>query len=152
MWQAQENAEIPFVGMRDLVLMKMTQREKDYPIIGELARRLPEVPDQLRFSRSARDLLQIARQFRQEAERVVELRPLISLAIDGETERLAEALDAERRQLMRADEERLFRYQDAAQAWAAAWPDVEERAAGLPLESAHAIVCAEAESRLPFAP
>jgi hypothetical protein len=40
--------------------MKKTNREKDYAVIGELARRIPEVSGQLALSRSARDLLRLA--------------------------------------------------------------------------------------------
>jgi len=152
LWREQEGAAIPFVGLRELALMKMTQREKDYPIIGELARRLPEVADQLRFSRSAGDLVRLAREHPREAAREQPARALLTLAIAGDRDRLAEALDAERRQLIQADAARLGRYQQAATGWMAAWPGVEARLGALPLEAAHAMVCAAALEHLPFAP
>jgi len=40
--------------------MKLTDRERDYAVIGELARIMPDPADQLRFSRSARDLIVLA--------------------------------------------------------------------------------------------
>ena len=39
--------------------MKMTMREKDYPIIGELARRIENIDDQILLSRSPRDLIRL---------------------------------------------------------------------------------------------
>jgi hypothetical protein len=152
LWQEQEGAEIPFVGLRDLALMKMTQREKDYPIIGELVRRLPEVPEQLRFSRSARDLIHLAREHPRETVREELARPLLALAIAGDRDRLAEALDAERRRLMEADATRLAGYHQAAAHWAAVWPNVEPRMGALPLDEAHAMMCETAMEHLPFAP
>ena len=63
-----------------------------------------------------------------------------------------QALDGERRALIRANEERLLRYRAAAEPWAAQWPDVARRIAGLPLPEAHAVVTSSAEGVLPFAP
>ena len=40
--------------------IKKTNREKDYAVIGELARRLPDVASQFLLSRSARDLMRLA--------------------------------------------------------------------------------------------
>ena len=152
LWREQSGAEIPFVGLRDLALMKMTQREKDYPIIGELARRLSEVADQLRFSRSAGDLIHIARKHPGETARQERLRPLLALAIAGDRNRLAEALDAERRHLIQADAARLAHFQRVAANWAGAWPKLEARLDALPLEKAHAMMCETAVAYLPFAP
>jgi hypothetical protein len=64
---------------------------------------------------------------------------------------LDEALDRERRALMRTNEERLARYQEAAASWAAVWPEVQRQIEGLPLASAHPIVTSRAEGVLPFA-
>jgi hypothetical protein len=152
LWREQEGASIPFVGLRELALMKMTQREKDYPIIGELARRLTQVEDQLRLSRSPHDLIDLAREHPREAAVAVSERPLLTLAIAAEPERLAAALDAERRHLMRADAARLATYEHAATRWAAAWPGIDARLGSLPLEPAHAILCQAALEHLPFSP
>jgi hypothetical protein len=43
-----------------LILTKQTNREKDYAAIGELARLLDDPLAVLRYSRSARDILEIA--------------------------------------------------------------------------------------------
>lgn len=152
LWRSQEGASIPFVGLRDLALMKMTQREKDYSIIGELARSLDTPADQLRFSRSARDLVRCARDHPQEAGRIREVRPLLEAALMGDEEAVAVALDAERRSLMRMHEARLAHFQHAALPWAAGWSAVEVASSSLPLADAHAKLCSHAERLLPFAP
>ncbi|MCP4663371.1 MAG: hypothetical protein GY856_48885 [bacterium] len=65
---------------------------------------------------------------------------------------LERALDAERRELIRANEERLAAYRRAGREWAARWPEVAAEIAQLPLPHAHRIVTARAESVLPFTP
>ncbi|HSL83569.1 MAG TPA: hypothetical protein VLF66_12410 [Thermoanaerobaculia bacterium] len=67
-------------------------------------------------------------------------------------EALDEALDRERRALMRADEARLARYREAAEPWAALWPEVARDVSGLPLQEAHRLVTSRAEGVLPFEP
>ncbi len=62
------------------------------------------------------------------------------------------ALDAERRQLIHANEDRLARYMAAAEPWAQIWPEVAREIEGKPLSEAHRIVCRRAEERLPFRP
>jgi FkbM family methyltransferase len=65
---------------------------------------------------------------------------------------LEEALDRERRMLMRADERRLADYADAASAWQAAWPGVRMACAGLRLLDAHQRILQATDGVLPFAP
>ena len=60
MWTQADHETMPFVELKELALLKMTMREKDYPILGELARRLENIEDQLLLSRSARDLIRLA--------------------------------------------------------------------------------------------
>lgn len=55
-------ADVPFVGAADLCELKKTNREKDYAVIGELARLIPDRRQQLLLSRSARDLIRVARE------------------------------------------------------------------------------------------
>ena len=40
LWRRQEGCEVPFVDARNLIELKKTNREKDYAVIGELARLL----------------------------------------------------------------------------------------------------------------
>lgn len=150
MWQEQERAATPFAGARELAEMKKTNREKDYAVIGELARVMGEPDDQMLYSRSARDLMRMAGEFEGRMRELAARRPVLA-ACFGRLEELEAALDAERRQLMHANEARLARYEAAAEPWAACWPEVRKAMEGLPLAEAHAVMSARAEGLLPFA-
>jgi hypothetical protein len=133
----------------ELANMKRTNREKDYAVIGELARKMPDVDNRLLHSRSARDLIQLAEQYPDCVRRLMEKRPTL-MAIDRGREALETALDAERRQLIRANEERLAKYMDAAKPWAAIWPALSRQMEGLTLSEAHRLMVQRAEPLLPF--
>jgi len=151
LWQNADASLSDVVPLEPLALMKMTMREKDYAVIGELARRMRDSGNQLLFSRSSRDLLRLAGDHPDALAEAMSRRPLLARVADGR-EALDEALDRERRELMRADEARLARYRAAAEAWASVWPDVSRTIADLPLHEAHRIVTSRAEGVLPFAP
>ena len=149
-WTDGERRSPPVIGIQALAEIKKTNREKDYAVIGELARRIPDVRGQLLLSRSARDLLRLAESHPDDWSLACRERPLLARAAEG-VEALEEALDAERRQLIHANEQRLQAYMEAARDWAAAWPHVARVAAGLPLQQAHAFITERAERVLPFA-
>ena len=44
MWRRQEGREVPVIEARELIEIKKTNREKDYAVIGELARLLERPP------------------------------------------------------------------------------------------------------------
>jgi len=148
-WHDVEGQEIPFLGAMDLAAMKKTNREKDYAVIGELARRMTDVDSQILYSRSARDLIQLAEQHPERVRHLMERRPALA-ALDQGREALEAALDAERRQLIRANEERLAKYLEAAQPWAAAWPALSRQMQGLTLSEAHRLMVEQAQKLLPF--
>lgn len=149
-WREQESGrELPFLGARDLVETKKTNREKDYVVIGELARELPGVDERFLCSRSARDLMELAEKHPDRVAALAKERPLLAKVKEG-IEALERELDAERRHLIHANEQRLMRYMDAAQAWAARWPDVSARMAKLSLVEAHAVMVESALGALPF--
>ena len=148
-WRDGERRSPPVLGIQALAEIKKTNREKDYVVIGELARRIPDVPGQFLYSRSARDLIGLAAAHPADWQRAVAQRPVLRLVPEG-VEALEAALDAERRQLMHANERRLEAYRTAARDWAAAWPDVARAVAGMPLPDAHAAIVARAERVLPF--
>lgn len=149
LWREQAGQDIPFVNPRDLAEMKKTNRERDYAVIGELARLMTDAEDQLLYSRSARDLIRLARQYPALVEHLSPKRPLLGVISEG-MERLEAALDAERRSLIHANEARLQAYSRAAGNWAALWPQVEAEIASLSLPDAHRIIVARAEGCLPF--
>ena len=148
-WDEQEGREVPFVGAADLADMKKTDRERDYPVIGELARLMTDVRDQFLYSRSAGDLIRLAEQHPDTARDVAAERPLLQFIAEGRP-RLEKDLDAERRELMRADQRRLSAYMHAAREWSAAWPGLRRRIADRPLLEAHDIFVESAEGVLPF--
>jgi hypothetical protein len=148
-WRGAEGQEIPFLGAVELANMKKTNREKDYAVIGELARRMSDMDDQLLHSRSARDLIGLVEQYPDRARRLAEKRPVLAMIGQGR-EALEAALDAERRRLIRANEERLGRYLDASRPWAAMWPSLSRQMEGLTLSEAHRLMVRQAEARLPF--
>lgn len=148
-WAEPAAGDIPFVGVRDLIELKKTNREKDYPVIGDLARMLTDPLARMLQSRSAQDLLRMADEHPAALSAALPQRPALAAVALGR-DALEAALDDERRRLMRANEARLAAYLDAARPWADLWPAVEREIAGLPLGEAHAIVVARARGVLPF--
>lgn len=150
-WREAARLGLQVVGLEPLAALKLTRREKDYAVVGELARGMRDPRPQLLFSRSSRDLIELARRHPQELVEVARTRPLLLRVQEGR-EALDEALDRERRALIRADEERLAKYALAAEAWAALWPRVQREIEELSLPEAHALVVSRAAGVLPFVP
>jgi len=150
LWEnaAAQGHAIPYADAVTLSELKKTNREKDYAVIGELARLIEDPTDCLLLSRSARDLVVLAEEHPGLLADATARRPLLKHLHDGR-ETLEAALDAERRQLIHANERRLQRYRSAAQAWADAWPSVSEAVFGVPLREAHELLVAHAETLLP---
>lgn len=151
MWNAAEASGDPVVGLEPLAALKLTDREKDYAVVGELARKMTGPAAQLRWSRSSLDLIRLAHEHPDTLSGMVPLRPLLAHVAQGR-DRLDEELDRERRTFMRINQERLAAYRRAAEPWATAWPQIAAEIASLPLDQAHALAVARAEELLPFAP
>jgi hypothetical protein len=153
LWRCHEHApsSCPFVDAPRLAEIKKTNREKDYVVIGELARRMPNPTDQFLYSRSATDLIALAGQHPQLVAQLAAQRSVLETIPHGR-DALETAIDAERRHLTHANEERLQRYARAAQKWATLWPAVERETRDKPLPEAHTIVARRAEGTLPFQP
>jgi hypothetical protein len=149
LWKKQEGRDLPRADARELAEMKKTNRERDYAVIGELARLMTDPGEQLLYSRSARDLGALALKYPERTRALSAQRPVLKVAERGVNE-LEVALDAERRQLIRANEERLMKYMTAAERWVKAWPEVAEEMSGKPLADAHRIMSQRAEGVLPF--
>lgn len=150
LWSDQSGSDIPYAGAQDLAEMKKTAREKDYAVIGELARLIPDVDGQILLSRSARDLMRFKDEHPSKFRQLIRSRPALRAAGAGMAA-LEVALDAERRDLMHADEKRLGLFSAAAASWATIWPEVEKEIAGRPLTKAHSIVLRRAADCLPEA-
>lgn len=137
-----------FLNAVDLIETKKTNREKDYAVIGALAETITDVSNRLLYSRSARELIELAAQYPENAARVAKKRPVLTL-IPGGLEGLEAALDAERRKFMHANESRLALYMAAAEKWAQIWPGVSRKIADIQLEDAHVAMVDAAKSILP---
>lgn len=152
LWRQQDShpsaPEDAKLGAEQLIVTKQTNREKDYAAIGELARLLDDPLLELRYSRSARDILEILERNPDLLTPAQKDRPCLSAAADGR-EALAAALDAERRHLMALNEERLERYEAAAREWVSAWPAVQKEIGASPLLEAHARMVEVAMEYLP---
>ena len=109
MWASQEGRDPPFTGPQILLRIKQTGREKDWPIVGELARLLPDVRDQLLHSRSARDLLALAMTRPEAVAEVAKQRPALRTRDHGSDE-VRLALERERFAAMDADTARIRAY------------------------------------------
>jgi hypothetical protein len=151
-WREQEGRAVPVIDLPDLALLKMTNRDKDYPVIGEIARRVADVCGRLLLSRSPRDLVALASAAPELARSAQAQRPLLALAIQADRDALEAALDAERRAYMRLNEQRLARYLSAASAWKEAWTALSATWADQELPAAHAAMVAAANRLLPRAP
>jgi len=151
MWEQAQVTGDPVVAVEPLAAMKLTNRDKDYAVVGELARLMTNPRSQLLYSRSSRDLIQLSEEHPEELAEATRQRPLLARIAEGR-EALEEALDRERRLLIRANEDRLARYMAATEDWAKLWPEVQRQIEGLPLPDAHRLVISRAEGVLPFEP
>ena len=154
MWREQEAQStqadtIPVIDLARLARLKQTDRERDYAVIGELARRMSSARDQLLYGRSARDLIELAAQYPNLSHELQSQRPLLAHLNQGR-DAIETALDAERRQLMRRNEARLDAYMKAARNWYAAWPGLSRQLDALPLLEAHEIMVQKARELLPI--
>lgn len=156
LWQEWQEAPtpgfpVPVIDARRLADLKKTNRERDYAVIGELARRMSEPRLQMLYSRSARDLQELAAVHPQLIEDLKTRRPLLTLA--GSRRDVVEAaLDVERRTLMHANEARLAAYSIAATNWSRNWAAIERQTRNLPLRQAHEVIVQKALELLPFRP
>ncbi|MBI2266641.1 MAG: hypothetical protein HYU64_16000 [Armatimonadetes bacterium] len=130
LWRDKAGQPAPFLDVSDLIETKKTNREKDYAVIGELARLFREYP--------------------QEVAEIKRQRPILASIPDG-LHALEAALDAERRAMIHANEDRLSPYFAASEAWSRIWPDISGKIEGRPLSFAHAAVVDAALGILPFA-
>lgn len=146
---ASSSSPVPHAQPKELADMKKTDREKDYAVIGELARLMEDPVDQFIYSRSARDLMELAKCHADLLPSLIKRRAVLKVVSRGR-DALEAALDAERREMMRANERRLERYMQAAQPWADAWPETQAGMTGLSLDKAHEIMVKSAQTRLPF--
>ena len=151
MWREQEGRNPPFTDARTLAEMKKTDREKDYPFIGELARLMTDPRDRLRYSRSAQDLIELGRSHPDLLAALTPERPLLARLAEGRRA-LAEAIQLEMLDLIEANERRLVAFRTASAAWASRWPSLSREVDSMSLARAHAKIVAYALEVLPQSP
>ncbi len=151
LWNEKKGCELPYLDSVDLIETKKTNREKDYAVIGELARITKTPIDKLKYSRSARELIELEKRYPQQIMTLIPYRPALKAISDGLSP-LEAALDDERRKLMHANEDRLRRYMIAAEKWSRNWTNVSRKTDNLPLASAHKLMVEKAIGVLPFSP
>ncbi len=132
------------VGLEPLIRMKQTQRAKDYPVIGELARLLS--PDrEIELTTDPDRILELASGVGQDSERLP-----VRAALSGAREDVVVALAREADRLQQEDRARLDKYRAAAVDYLR---EVQAARIGdLDLPYAHERICEIAERWLPFDP
>ena len=140
------------VGIRDLIELKKTGRERDYVIIGALAQRLESARDQLATSRSPEAIARLIAQHPELLAAAAGQRPWLAKHVQAHPEAIAIDLDQERREWMRLDRERLAVFHRAAEPWRAHWVDLSTRLAGRPLAKQHQDLCRAPTLHLPMSP
>lgn len=129
------------VDAESLILMKQTQRAKDYAVIAELAALLPPERE-IELTTDPDRVLALA------AAGASSRRPAVVAALSGAGRRaVVTALAEETDELQQQDAARLDAYEKAARPYLAECRAV--RLAELPLREAHARLCEIAERRLP---
>lgn len=137
--------DLAVIDLPSLILMKKTQRAKDYPIIGELARRLP--PElELEETTDPDRILELAPTFGKASKRKA-----AKVALEGQG-RLAVvlALAEEIDDLQQLDRIRVQTYENASESYRRALHSLELAAASL--EESHERLISLAEELLPQQP
>lgn len=133
---------LPVIDLPSLVAIKQTQRAKDYPVIGALARLLPPALE-LEFTTDPDRVLELAASHGAASSREVVRLARQSAGRDAIVVAMARELD----RLQQADRLRLDRYKAASAAYLEAF--VREGIDAMPLPLAHARVVALAGALLP---
>lgn len=136
---------IPVVGLEPLIRMKQTQRAKDYPIVGELARLLP--PDrEIEWTTDPDRMVALAPAHGRASDRSVARAAAHGLSREEIVVELARETD----RLQQEDRRRMERYRAASETYLRSFQ--EGRFGEIPLSEAHSKVCALAERLLPEDP
>ncbi|HEX4953740.1 MAG TPA: hypothetical protein VF017_10145 [Thermoanaerobaculia bacterium] len=133
------------VELEPLIRMKQTQRAKDYPVIGELARLLPPERE-IQVTTDPDRILALAPSHGAGSQRA----PVQVATRGGSREDVVVALARELDRLQLADKARVDRYTAASEAYLREFR--ASRIDELPLSEAHPRLCALAQRLLPFRP
>lgn len=133
------------VGVEPLIRMKQTQRAKDYPVIGELARLLPPERE-VELTTDPDRILALAPAYGRDSGRL----SVRAVRAGGSREDVVVALAREVDRLQQEDRARVETYRRASDAYL---HEVQAARIGdLPLLEAHERICEIAERWLPYNP
>lgn len=133
------------VGIEPLIRMKQTQRAKDYPVIGELARLLPPERE-IEWTTDPDRILALAPTYGEHSPRA----PVQAALAGGSREAVVVELAKELDRLQQRDRARLKTYTGASEAYMREFQALDLGA--LELREAHPRVCELAERLLPRNP
>lgn len=133
----------PVVDVESLVLMKQTQRAKDYAVIGELARRLPPERE-LELTTDPDRILSLAPGYPDSQ------RPAARAARLVDRQEVVRALAVEIDEMQRRDQARMAAYERAAEPYLAALRNLDRDELDLP--GGHSRLVELAEALLPTSP
>jgi hypothetical protein len=141
----QPKAPLRVLAIEPLIRIKQTQRAKDYPVIGELSRRLPPERE-IELTTDPDRILDLAPAYGRESARAS-----VRAALDrGAREAVVVELALELDRLQQQDRARLEKYRAASQAYLQEFQAA--RIGDLPLGEAHERLSEMAERRLPRNP
>ncbi len=132
------------IDIESLILMKRTQRAKDYAVIGELATRLPPARE-VELTTDPDRLLTLAPVYGRASARLA-----VQAALAGDRRAVVLGIAAETDDFQTADRGRVHVYEHAARAYLDAFR--REGLSRQPLRTAHTRACALAEQFLPVVP
>lgn len=153
LWSSlSNNNRMPYIDKKLLIKQKLTDRLKDYAVIGEIARSMHDPVSQLQYSQSADDILRIINLDKSLLSKLTELRPLM-LDIDFNSDQVELdvriAIEKERYKLMKENLARIENYRSASLIWADRWREINKELVELPLIKAHEILVEQANKYLP---
>ena len=138
---ARTDEPLAVVDIESLIVMKQTQRAKDYAVIGELATRLPPHRE-IEFSTDPDRLMALA-----PLHGRGHVRPAVAAACAGVRDAVVIALAREQDARQRRDRVRMDAFSSAAAGYLRAFTQVAAGERRLP--AGHAVVCALANQLLP---
>jgi hypothetical protein len=136
---------LQILGIEPLIRIKQTQRAKDYPVIGELARLLPPERE-IEFTTDPDRILVLAPGYGKRSQRA----PVHSALAGGSRDAVVVELARELDRLQQQDRARLEKYKAAGESYLRAFQLAKISDLGLP--QAHERLCELAERWLPRNP
>lgn len=145
LFAAKSGASLLVVGLEPLIRMKQTQRAKDYPVIGELARLLPPERE-IEWTTDPDRILELAPAHGRSSKRP----PVRAARAGGSRVDVVVELARELDRLQQQDRKRVEKYRSAAETFTREF--LAARIGDMELTEAHTLICQLAERWLPRDP